>query len=175
MARTKELKELGTNGDHGFPEGADALFEALSKPLSSDPLLAALGSAFLAARDRDTIETARKKLREYVSFLDRLLAVVEVAAGLPPGGTLSRHASPTVSASSPVHGDGRVKTGLSAREVEIVKHIASGVSVNTTARELGISPHTVRNHLKACFRKAGVHTQIELVNYAFKQGLVSPP
>jgi len=68
-----------------------------------------------------------------------------------------------------------VKTGLSAREVEIVKHIASGVSVNTTARELGISPHTVRNHLKACFRKAGVHTQIELVNYAFKQGLVPPP
>jgi DNA-binding CsgD family transcriptional regulator len=31
------------------------------------------------------------------------------------------------------------------------------------ARRLGLSPHTVRNHLKAMFRKLGVSSQADLL------------
>jgi len=52
---------------------------------------------------------------------------------------------------------------LSAREREILREIAAGARVPSIAKKLFISPHTVRNHLKAIYRKLGVASQVELV------------
>jgi DNA-binding NarL/FixJ family response regulator len=52
---------------------------------------------------------------------------------------------------------------LSPREREILEAVASGQRVRTIARVFTISPFTVRNHLKAIFRKLGVHSQVELL------------
>ena len=52
---------------------------------------------------------------------------------------------------------------LSARQSEVVAHLASGQRVQDIARETGLSPSTVRNHLAAIFRKFGVHSQPELL------------
>jgi DNA-binding NarL/FixJ family response regulator len=54
---------------------------------------------------------------------------------------------------------------LSKREIEVVRHLASGGRVPSIARTLGLSPHTVRNHLKAAFRKLNVHSQDELIEW----------
>jgi len=51
---------------------------------------------------------------------------------------------------------------LSPREREVVSHLLRGLRVGTIARTLHISPHTVRNHLKAIFQKVGVSSQDEL-------------
>jgi len=51
---------------------------------------------------------------------------------------------------------------LSEREREVAGGIANGVRVEALAGRLGISERTVRNHLQACFRKLGVHSQVEL-------------
>lgn len=54
---------------------------------------------------------------------------------------------------------------LSVREREVVDLLAEGARVVTIARTLALSPHTVRNHLKAVFRKLNVRGQQELFDY----------
>jgi DNA-binding CsgD family transcriptional regulator len=52
---------------------------------------------------------------------------------------------------------------LTAREAAIAKLLARGDRVPNIAQALRIRPVTVRNHLKAIFRKADVHSQRELL------------
>jgi PAS domain S-box-containing protein len=52
---------------------------------------------------------------------------------------------------------------LSSRESEILSLLASGDRSTAIAKQLHISPHTVRNHLKSIFRKLGVKNQGELI------------
>jgi len=62
---------------------------------------------------------------------------------------------------------------LSARERQIVELLLASRRVPGIAATLGISPHTVRNHLKAVFRKLGVHSQealLEMLRSAAETG-----
>lgn len=52
---------------------------------------------------------------------------------------------------------------LSDREREVLVELLNGSRVAAVAKKLFISPHTVRNHLKAMFRKVGVANQGELI------------
>lgn len=52
---------------------------------------------------------------------------------------------------------------LSPREWEVARRLVVGGRVRGVAEELQISHNTVRNHLKAVFRKLGVNSQTELV------------
>jgi DNA-binding NarL/FixJ family response regulator len=54
---------------------------------------------------------------------------------------------------------------LSRREAEIIHHLVVGRRVPSIARLLALSPHTVRNHLKAAFRKLDVRSQDELLEW----------
>lgn len=56
----------------------------------------------------------------------------------------------------------RVGVHLSDRERQILDFVADGYRVATIARNLFISPSTVRNHLSAIFKKLGVANQAEL-------------
>jgi DNA-binding NarL/FixJ family response regulator len=52
---------------------------------------------------------------------------------------------------------------VSPREWEVLERLRTGLRVATIARELTISPNTVRNHLKSIYRKLGVRSQTELL------------
>jgi DNA-binding CsgD family transcriptional regulator len=52
---------------------------------------------------------------------------------------------------------------LSQREREVLTHLVVGSRVATIAELLFISPNTVRNHLKAIYRKVGVSSQRALI------------
>jgi PAS domain S-box-containing protein len=52
---------------------------------------------------------------------------------------------------------------LTIREGEVVSRLLTGQRVATIAREMFLSQRTIRNHLTAVFRKAGVHSQDELI------------
>jgi DNA-binding NarL/FixJ family response regulator len=52
---------------------------------------------------------------------------------------------------------------LSEREGQILGFVTEGYRVATIARELYISPSTVRNHLSAIFKKLGVANQAQLL------------
>lgn len=62
--------------------------------------------------------------------------------------------------------------GLTDREVEIVILLARGLTTKDIAAELSLSPHTVRDHVKAIFDKAGVNSRGELVARLFAQHLL---
>ncbi|MGN8116796.1 response regulator transcription factor [Labrys sp. 22185] len=55
------------------------------------------------------------------------------------------------------------KTGLSAREQQILDLMLEGGCAKSIARRLAISPGTVRNHIKSIYAKLGVHSQVELL------------
>jgi DNA-binding NarL/FixJ family response regulator len=61
---------------------------------------------------------------------------------------------------------------LTARESQILVLLAYGRSTSETAAELHISPLTVRSHVKSILAKLGVHSKLEAVSYALRNGLV---
>jgi len=52
---------------------------------------------------------------------------------------------------------------ISDREGEVALLLAQGLDVREVAERLGISLHTVRDHLKSIFSKTGVRSQVDLV------------
>jgi len=53
---------------------------------------------------------------------------------------------------------------LTPREFELMRLLLEHRRTATIARELSLSVHTVRNHLRSMFRKLGVHSQEELLS-----------
>jgi DNA-binding CsgD family transcriptional regulator/PAS domain-containing protein len=53
---------------------------------------------------------------------------------------------------------------MTTRQREIVARLAAGKKVKEIARDMYLSPSTVRNHLTAVFRRFGVHSQLELIS-----------
>lgn len=76
---------------------------------------------------------------------------------------------PTLSASRRIR-DLPELASLSTREWEVLRGLVDHKRPPTIARELYISPHTVRNHLKSIFAKVGVHSQAELVERVLVRG-----
>jgi LuxR family transcriptional regulator, maltose regulon positive regulatory protein len=60
---------------------------------------------------------------------------------------------------------------LSAREVDILKLIAEGLSNKEIARELAIAPETVKSHVKGIFTKLNVEKRAQAVSRAQSLGL----
>jgi len=63
-------------------------------------------------------------------------------------------------------------SGLTKREVAILKAVARGLSNQAIGRELWVSEQTVKFHLRNVFRKLGVGSRTEAARYAFEHGLV---
>lgn len=61
---------------------------------------------------------------------------------------------------------------LTARELDIVRHVARGLRNAEVARALSISEVTVKTHLNNVFHKLGLRDRVELTRYAIRTGLV---
>jgi DNA-binding CsgD family transcriptional regulator len=51
---------------------------------------------------------------------------------------------------------------ISSRERQVLELLGQGYRPRSIAEKLHVSPDTVRNHLKAMFKKTGTHSQEEL-------------
>jgi DNA-binding CsgD family transcriptional regulator len=60
---------------------------------------------------------------------------------------------------------------LTVREAEILRLIAGGAGTRVVAARLGISPATVRNHVRNIFGKLGVNSRLQAAAYAIRAGL----
>jgi DNA-binding NarL/FixJ family response regulator len=66
---------------------------------------------------------------------------------------------------------GRDENGLTERELEIVRLVASGFKNKEVGAQLTISERTVKTHLTNIFQKLGVRDRVGLVMYALRHGL----
>jgi DNA-binding CsgD family transcriptional regulator len=64
--------------------------------------------------------------------------------------------------------------GLTAREVEILRLIATGLTNNEIAAELYLSAKTVSRHLSNIFTKIGVSSRASATAFAFQHDLIEP-
>lgn len=63
-------------------------------------------------------------------------------------------------------------TPLTGREKEVLERVATGASNREVAAELGVSEHTVKNHLKNILQKLHLDNRVQLTRYAFEQGWI---
>ena len=61
---------------------------------------------------------------------------------------------------------------LTARELEVLRYLAMGWEVANIATEMGLSPHTVRNHSTNLRRKLDVGSSLEAVMAAVRMGVL---
>ena len=73
-----------------------------------------------------------------------------------------------------VFGRGEEQAGpLSGREREVVGLIAAGATNREIAQRLYLSPHTVKEHTSAIYRKLGVRNRAEAVKRAQRLGIIA--
>lgn len=61
---------------------------------------------------------------------------------------------------------------LSDRELDVLRYLVRGLSYKQVASELGISIHTVRNHIRSIYGKLRVRNVAGAVSRAVREGLV---
>lgn len=97
-----------------------------------------------------------------------LAAVRKVAAG-------GKHVSPALLdklAAEIGHGKKADYEALSDREIEVLRRIAGGESLNQIAEALHLSPKTVTTYRARIVDKTGLHSNAELTRYALDKGLL---
>ncbi|MEQ8849317.1 LuxR C-terminal-related transcriptional regulator [Botrimarina sp.] len=87
----------------------------------------------------------------------RLLDTLASVAGRTPGCVVSH--------------DGALKS-LTRREIDVLRLVGLGKTVNQCAEELGVARSTIGNHKYRLMRKLGVSTSLELLRIAVRNGLV---
>ena len=93
--------------------------------------------------------------------LARARALLEVA-GDPAGGTGARSGGVAPAAAH----------DLSAREMEVLRLVAEGLSDREIAERLSISPKTAMRHVANIYLKLGVGSRAAATSFAYRHGLV---
>jgi LuxR family maltose regulon positive regulatory protein len=91
---------------------------------------------------------------------------------LPYLGSLLSRWDKRVDGDRPSQTDNRVSDAITARERDILVMISQGFSNKRIARDLDISPETVKSHVKRIFLKLGASSRAEAVGRAGSLGLL---
>jgi DNA-binding CsgD family transcriptional regulator len=148
-------------GRRNDPERAVRLFG------SAAALLEAAGDPLYAhAEDRTRYERAVEALRSRLGGATFAAAWSEGRA-MEMGQAVEYALKPREPSGLPAY-----PAGLSAREVEVLRLVANGMTSAQVARELFISPNTVNRHLSSIYGKLGVSSRAAAARFASEHRLV---
>ena len=68
----------------------------------------------------------------------------------------------------------KLPDGLTAREAEVLRLLASGLSNAEIAGRLFLSNATVKTHINRIFAKTGARDRAQAVRYAYQHGMATP-
>ena len=66
-------------------------------------------------------------------------------------------------------------TQLSKRQIEVLKLVAEGRTTQEIAADLGVSIHTVRNHVRQIRYRLRARDKLQAVMTGLRIGLIDPP
>jgi DNA-binding NarL/FixJ family response regulator len=131
-----------------------------------------------SAEQRDVLEAIKVGATGYLlksagrqELLDAVRATAQGQAVFTPGlaglvlGEFHRLAA------EPLVKGGPEVPGLTGRETEVLKLVATGMSSKQIGAHLFISHRTVQNHVQNTLNKLQLHNRIELVRFAIAKGL----
>jgi NarL family two-component system response regulator LiaR len=130
-----------------------------------------------SAEDRDVMEAI---LAGACGYILKTSPIEEIAAGIHAAASGHSILSPSVAAqllnhvrqNAPSLSIGSHPVGqLTAREVEVLRLMATGMENSEIARELVISTRTVRNHVASILEKLHMQNRIQAAVYAVRHGL----
>jgi DNA-binding CsgD family transcriptional regulator len=130
-----------------------AIWRDLDAPYEIADTRARLGQAALALGDPDGAQLELEAAEDTFERLGARPAAARVAAALNP---------PAVVRSA----------GLTGREVEVLRLVATGKTNRAIAGELAISEKTVARHLSNIFRKLDLPSRAAATAYAYQQKLI---
>jgi DNA-binding NarL/FixJ family response regulator len=141
------------------PRPAVVMLSMLSDEMAVSSALAACANGYLV-KDCTTAEIVDGVLRA-VHGEQVLSASASVPTSMTNGGV--RQSGRGVSSSHPL---------ISKREEEVLRLMATGVSITEAAGELYISVKTVKNHLSSIYGKLDSHDRAQAVMKAVRMGLI---
>jgi len=101
------------------------------------------------------------------------LGIAVLFAGL--GIWIERQRNPETATTSKARNDKAIKAlGLTRREVEMLDFLTLGKSNKEIARDLDLSPNTVKTHLANMYEKLGVRNRTQAVSKALEMSLTLP-
>ena len=100
-------------------------------------------------------------------------ALIETARWAAPAAWSERVATALALGSNPPRGPiSRLVEQPTTRERDTARYLASRLTIPEMARELGVSPNTLKSHLRGLYRKLGVTSRDEAVTVAREVGLL---
>lgn len=151
----------------------DLMRAGLIELLTNDPTIDIVGQA---ATGREAVEQACRRFRlpaQTHPSEDLIAAVHIVAAGdslLSPSVTrrvidrMARQPAPDLA-------DQALPAGLTPREREVLELVARGLSNREIAAALVVEESTIRTHVKRLFMKLGLRDRVQVVIFAYENGL----
>jgi DNA-binding NarL/FixJ family response regulator len=122
----------------------------------------------LSAHDSDDVVQAALEAGAD-AFISKSVDPAELAAAIRRG--LEKPAARAIGRAYGSH-PAIEERGLSRRELEVLRALASGKSNKEIARSLWLAPQTVKFHLTSIYRKLDVSRRTQAVNWAYRHGLV---
>ena len=140
---------------------------SLSAPHAAPPLL----PAHPLRRAAGAIDSLLGCVVEHAAAAIVLVEIAVLFAGV--GGWIGHRLTPRNRSGGFVRNAAAAASlGLSQRELEVLDRLASGAPNKVIARQLAISPNTVKTHLACLFEKLGASTRTEAIARARALDLV---
>ncbi|MGZ0170336.1 MAG: response regulator transcription factor [Planctomycetales bacterium] len=122
-------------------------------------------------------QALRSKAAGYVLKTDSLASLLTAVQTVSKGGTFYSEPIRDRVSIDPVTGNTRAQfesrlTKLSDRQLEVLRHLAYGLSVKDVARKMHISVKSVDSHKYRIMQSLGIHDRVDLARYAIREGLV---
>jgi DNA-binding NarL/FixJ family response regulator len=112
-----------------------------------------------------TVDNHKRRIYAKLGVGNQTLAVARaMALGIVPSPWVASETRPRYS----------TMPDLTAREQDVLRHIAQGHTTRQSARALGIAPKTVENTQARLYRKLGTHNRVETLAVAYRLGLIGP-